>query len=142
MPTKTKRYEGFTAEERAAMKDRVRETKVAKDAAEAEQEVLAKIAEMPAADRAMGKRLHALVKEAAPALTSRLYYGMPAYAKDGKALCWFKPASKFKTRYATFEFSDVARLDEGSMWPVSYALRELTAADERRLAALVKQAVS
>ncbi len=137
---KTKRYDGFTAEERAAMKDRVKEMKAAKDQADGESEVLAKIAGMPEPDRALGKQFHALVQASAPALAPRLYYGMPAYAKDGMALCWFKPGSKFKMRYAKFEFSDVANLDEGAIWPVGYAITKLTGADEKRLAELVKKA--
>jgi uncharacterized protein YdhG (YjbR/CyaY superfamily) len=143
-----KRYEGFTDEERAAMKDRVQEQKVAarrgSRANEADEEgtVLAKIAEMPRPDRALGERLHAVIKASAPALSPRLWYGMPAYAKDGKVLCHFQPAQKFKTRYATFAFSDEANLDEGAMWPVAFALTELTAADEARIGALLKKAVS
>jgi uncharacterized protein YdhG (YjbR/CyaY superfamily) len=143
-----KRYEGFTDEERAAMKDRVQEQKVAarrgSRANEADEEgtVLAKIAEMPRPDRALGERLHAVIKASAPALSPRLWYGMPAYAKDGKVLCHFQPAQKFKTRYATFAFSDEANLDEGAMWPVAFALTELTATDEARIGALLKKAVS
>ncbi len=130
----------FTDEERAAMKERVREMKA--DEADGEGAVLAKIAEMPEPDRTLGKRLHAIVKASAPALTPRLWYGMPAYAKDGKVVCHFQPAQKFKTRYATFGFSDEANLDEGALWPVAFALTELTAADEDRIGALVKKAVS
>jgi hypothetical protein len=146
-----KRYEGFTDEEKAAMQDRVKEMKVAGrrgaradegDAADAEGEVLAKIAEMPASDRALGKRLHGVIMASAPALTPRLWYGMPAYAKDGKIVCHFQAAQKFKTRYATLGFSDAANLDEGNMWPNAYALTTLTAADEARIGALVKKAVS
>ena len=142
------RYEGFTDEERAAMKDRVQEMKVAArrapraDEADGESEVLAKIAEMPTSDRAMGERLHAVIKASAPALSPRLWYGMPAYAQGGNVVCHFQPAQKFKTRYATLGFSDKANLDEGAVWPVAYALTELTAADEARLGALVKKAVS
>jgi uncharacterized protein YdhG (YjbR/CyaY superfamily) len=138
---------GFTAEERAAMKDRVQELRAAArrgpraDRVDAEDEVLAKIAEMPEPDRVMGERVHALVKASAPALTSRLWYGMPAYAKDGNVLCFFRGAHKFKTRYATFGFSDKAKLDDGTMWATDFALMELTAADEARLSALVKKAV-
>ena len=140
--TAKKRHEGFTDEERAAMKDRVQEMKAAADKADGESAVLAKIAEMPEPDRAMGKRLHAVVKASAPALAPRLWYGMPAYAKDGKVVCFFQSGQKFKTRYATFGFSDEANLDEGAMWPTAFALTELTAADEARLGALVKKAVS
>jgi hypothetical protein len=137
-----KRYAGFTDEEKAAMKDRVQEMKAAGNKADEESAVLAKIAEMPGPDRAIGKRLHALIKASAPALSPRLWYGMPAYAKDGKVLCFFQNAQKFKTRYATFGFSDAANLDEGAMWPVAFALTKLTATDEARIAALVKKAVS
>jgi hypothetical protein len=135
-----KRYEGFTAGERDAMKDRVKEMKAAADAAGGESEVLAKIAELPASDRAMAKRLHAIIKASAPDLMPKLWYGMPAYAKDGQIVCHFQSAQKFKTRYATLGFSDRAKLDEGHMWPVAFALPELTAADEARIAALVKKA--
>jgi uncharacterized protein YdhG (YjbR/CyaY superfamily) len=143
-----KTSKGFKDEERAAMKDRVQEVKAAARrsprAAEAdvEHDVLAKIAEMPESDRAMAERLHAVVKASAPALAPRLWYGMPAYAKNGKVVCFFQSAQKFKTRYATLGFSDEASLDEGAMWPVAYALQELTAADEARIGALVKKAVS
>jgi uncharacterized protein YdhG (YjbR/CyaY superfamily) len=139
---------GFTDEERAAMKDRVQEVKSAArrgpraDKADGEAEVLAKIAEMPASDRAMAKRLHAIIKASAPALSPRTWYGMPAYAKDGKVVCFFQSAQKFKTRYATLGFSDEANLDEGTMWPAAFALTELTAAAEARIGALVKKAVS
>jgi hypothetical protein len=139
--TTKKRYDGFTDEERGAMKERVKEMKAAADEADGESAVLAKIAEMPEPDRAMGKRLHAVIKASAPALSSRLWYGMPAYAKDGKVVCFFQSGQKFKTRYATFGFSDVAHLDEGNMWPNAYALAKLTAADEARIGALVKKAV-
>jgi uncharacterized protein YdhG (YjbR/CyaY superfamily) len=135
-----KRYEGFTDEERDAMKNRVEEMKVAK--ADGESAVLAKIAEMPAADRAMASRIHAVIKASTPALSPKLWYGMPAYAKDGKIVCFFQTAQKFKTRYATFGFNDAAKLDEGSMWPTAFALTKLTAADEARIGALVKKAVS
>jgi hypothetical protein len=137
----------FTDEERAAMKERVQELKAAArrgsraDKADEESAVLAKIAEMPEPDRAMGERLHALIKASAPALSPRLWYGMPAYAKDGKVVCFFQNAQKFKTRYATFGFSDKANLDEGAMWPTAFALKELTAGDEARIGALVKKAV-
>jgi hypothetical protein len=140
--TTKKRYDGFTDEERDAMKDRVQEMKTAARKADGESEVLAKIAEMPESDRAMAKRLHAVIKASAPALEPKLWYGMPAYAKDGKIVCFFQSAQKFKTRYATLGFSDVARLDEGSMWPNAYALTKLTTADEARITALVKKAVS
>jgi uncharacterized protein YdhG (YjbR/CyaY superfamily) len=137
---------GFTAEERAAMKERAKELKAesraTKDKAAGEANVLAKIAEMPKSDRAMAKRIHAIVKDNAPDLWPRTWYGMPAYAKDGKVLCYFQSADKFKARYATFGFNDVANLDEGAMWPTSFALKELTAAEEARIVALVKKAVS
>jgi uncharacterized protein YdhG (YjbR/CyaY superfamily) len=126
----------FTAEERAAMKERAAERK----AAQTEAEVLAKIAELPQPDRALAERIHALVKAAAPELAPRTWYGMPAYSKDGKVLCFFQSAQKFKTRYATLGFSDTASLDEGTMWPTAFALTELTADDEARIAALVKRA--
>ena len=137
-----KRFSGFTNEERGAMKARVQEMKAAADSADGESAVLAKIAEMPEPDRAMGKRLHAVIKASAPALSPKLWYGMPAYAKDGKIVCHFQPAQKFKTRYPTLGFSDEANLDEGAMWPVAFALKQLTAADEARIGALVKKAVS
>ena len=137
---------GFTDEERAAMKERAQELKAearqSRDRADGERDVLAKIAKMPGSDRAMAKRLHAIMQAAAPSLTPRTWYGMPAYAKDGKVLCYFTPASKFKSRYATFGFNDDANLDEGNMWPTSFALKELTAAEETRIGALVKKAVS
>ncbi len=137
-----KTSKGFTDEERAAMKERAQELKAAAGKAEGESAVLAKIAELPAADRALAKRLHAIVKASAPALSPKLWYGMPAYAKDGKVVCFFQDAQKFKTRYATLGFSDEATLDEGAMWPVAFALKELTAAEEARIGALVKKAVS
>jgi uncharacterized protein YdhG (YjbR/CyaY superfamily) len=133
---------GFTAEERAAMKERARELKAAENKADDEREVLAKIAEMEEPDRAMATRLHAIVTAAAPALSPRTWYGMPAYAKDGKVVCFFQSAQKFKTRYATFGFSDTANLDEGALWPVAFALKALTPAEEARIGALVKKAVS
>ena len=137
---------GFTPEERAAMKERARELKAEaranKSRADGESEVLAKIAEMHGLDRAMAKRLHAIVKASAPALSPKTWYGMPAYAKDGKVVCFFQSAEKFDSRYATFGFSDEANIDEGAMWPTSFALKELTAADEARIGALVKKAVS
>ena len=131
---------GFTEEERAAIRDRVQDMKAGKG--EGEGAVLAKIAEMREPDRTMAKRLHTIIKESVPALTPRLWYGMPAYAKDDKVVCFFQPALKFKTRYATFGFSDKANLDEGAMWPNAFALKGLTAAEEARIAALVKKAVS
>jgi uncharacterized protein YdhG (YjbR/CyaY superfamily) len=133
---------GFSAEERAAMKERARELKAAAGKADGEADVLAKIAEMPEPDRVMAERLHAIVKASAPALSPRTWYGMPAYAMDGKVVCFFKCADKFKTRYATLGFSDRANLDEGAMWPTDFALKELTAAEEARIVALVKKAVS
>jgi len=137
-----KRYDGFTDEERAAMKDRVQEQKVAARRGDEEIAVLEKIAEMPAKDRAIAKRLHAVIKASAPALSPKLWYGMPAYAKDEKIVCFFQTAQKFKTRYATLGFNDPAHLDEGTMWPVAYALTDLTAADEARIGALLKKAMS
>jgi uncharacterized protein YdhG (YjbR/CyaY superfamily) len=137
-----KNAEAFTDEERAAIKERVRETKAAADKVDGESAVLAKIAEMAESDRAIAKRLHAVIKASGPALLPKLWYGMPAYAKDGKVVCFFQPAQKFKTRYATFGFNDEAHLDEGTMWPVAFALAKLTAADEARIGALVKKAVS
>jgi hypothetical protein len=139
--TTKKRYEGFTDEERAAMKDRVKEMKADADKADWESTLLAKIAEMPEPDRAMGKRLHAVIKASAPALSPKLWYGMPAYAKGDKIVCFFQPASKFKARYATLGFNDSAHLDEGTMWPTAFALTKLTAADEAKIGALLKKAV-
>jgi uncharacterized protein YdhG (YjbR/CyaY superfamily) len=141
-------YEGFTDEERAAMRERAQELKAAArrgqraDKADGERAVREKIAEMPEPDRTMAQRLHALIKASAPDLTPRLWYGMPAYARDGNVVCFFQNAQKFKTRYATLGFSDKANLDEGAMWPVAFALTELTAADEARIGALLKKAVS
>ena len=132
----------FTAEERAAMKERARELKAASNEAEAEQDVLAAIAKMPGSDRAMAKRLHTIIKDSAPGLSPKTWYGMPAYAKEGKVVCFFRGADKFKERYAMFGFNDSANLDKGAMWPVAFALTELTAADEKKIAALVKKAVS
>jgi len=129
---------GFTAEERAAMKDRARELK----SADGETEVLAKIEEMREPDRAMAKRVHAIVKDTAPALLPRTWYGMPAYAKDGHVVCFFQSGQKFKTRYATLGFSDKSSLDDGAMWPVAFALKGLTAAEEARIRSLVKKAAS
>ena len=142
--TTNKTSEGFTPEERAAMKERAQEMKAAarRGKADGESDVLAKIAEMPEPDRAMAERLHAIVKASAPALSPKTWYGMPAYAKDGKVVCFFQSAHKFNSRYATFGFSDEANLDEGHLWPVSFALKELTAAEEARIGALVKKAVS
>jgi uncharacterized protein YdhG (YjbR/CyaY superfamily) len=138
----SKTSKGFTAEERAAIKERAQELKAETRKAEGERDVLAKIAEMPEPDRALAERLHAIVKASAPALTPKTWYGMPAYAKDGKVVCFFQSADKFKSRYATFGFSDEANLDKGAMWPTSFALKELTAAEEAKIAALVKKAVS
>jgi uncharacterized protein YdhG (YjbR/CyaY superfamily) len=133
---------GFTAEERAAMKERAREQKAEAQKADGERAVLAKIAEMEGPDRAMAERLHEVVKASAPDLSPKTWYGMPAYARDGKVVCFFQSAEKFKTRYATFSFSDKANLDEGAMWPTSFALKELTATEEAKIGALVKRAVS
>jgi len=134
---------GFTDEEKAAMKERARENKAARAGkADGESDLLAKIAELSEPDRGMAERLHALVKAAAPDLSPRTYYGMPAYAKGSKVLCFFQPAEKFKSRYATFGFNDGANLDEGAMWPTSFALKELTPAEEARITELVKKAVS
>ena len=137
-----RKLKGFTEEERAAMRDRVQEIRAADGSVDEEATLLAKIAEMPEPDRSMGKRLHAIIKASAPGLTPRLWYGMPAYAKDEKVICHFQPAQKFKTRYATIGFSDKARLDDGAMWPVAYALKELTPAEEAKISALVKAAAS
>jgi uncharacterized protein YdhG (YjbR/CyaY superfamily) len=140
-----KKYDGFTDEERGAMKERANELKTgARRGAKAdtESDVLAKIAEMSESDRVIAERLHAVIKANVPVLTSKLWYGMPAYARNGKVVCFFQSAAKFKTRYATLGFSDLANLDEGAMWPTSFALTELTADDEARIGALVKQAVS
>jgi uncharacterized protein YdhG (YjbR/CyaY superfamily) len=133
---------GFTAEERAAMRERAKEQKAEAQKVDAESAVLAKIAEMQGPDRAMAERLHEIVKASAPELSPRTWYGMPAYARDGKVVCFFQSAEKFNTRYATFSFSDKANLDEGAMWPTSFALKELTAVEEARIGELVKQAVS
>jgi len=143
-----KKSKGFTDEERAAMKERAQELKAEArsgprpDKADGESAVLAKIAEMPGPDRAMAKRLHAIIKASAPALSPKTWYGMPAYAKAGKVLCFYQSAHKFNTRYATFGFTEEANLDKGAMWPVSFALKELTAAEEAKIGALVKKAVS
>ncbi len=143
-----KKYVGFTDEERAAMKDRIQEEKAAARRGprtakvEEESAALAAIAAMQEPDRSMAKRLHAIIKASAPSLSPKLWYGMPAYARDGKIVCFFQPAQKFKTRYATLGFNDPAHLDEGALWPVAFALKELTAAEEARISALVKKAVS
>jgi uncharacterized protein YdhG (YjbR/CyaY superfamily) len=140
-----KTYAGFTEEERAAAKERARELKAearrGADKAAGERDVLAKIAEMKGTDRAMAERIHAIVKASAPDLLPKTWYGMPAYAKDGKIVCFFQSAAKFKSRYATFGFNDDANLDEGNMWPTSFALTKLTATDEKKIGALVKKAV-
>jgi hypothetical protein len=142
----TDKSKGFTDEERAAMKERAKELKAEERAnnnrAAGESAVLAKIAEMSEPDRTMGERLHAIIKASAPVLSPKTWYGMPAYAKDGKIVCFFQSAQKFNSRYATLGFSDQANLDEGAMWPTSFALKELTAAEEARIGALVKKAVS
>ena len=141
-----KKSKGFTDEERAAMKERAKELKAEargkKDKAAGESDVLAKIAEMPEPEHTMAMRLHAIIKASAPALSPRTWYGMPAYAKEGKVVCFFQSAQKFNTRYATLGFNDVANLDDGALWPTSFALKELTAAEEARISALVKKAVS
>jgi uncharacterized protein YdhG (YjbR/CyaY superfamily) len=141
-----KKSRGFTDEERAAMKARARELKAEaranKNKADGETDVLAAIAAMPEAERGMAQRLHEIIKASAPALTPKTWYGMPAYARDGKVVCFFQSAQKFKTRYASLGFSDAANLDEGALWPVAFALKELTAAEEARIVALVKKAVS
>jgi uncharacterized protein YdhG (YjbR/CyaY superfamily) len=141
-----KKYEGFTAEEQAAMKERAKELKAEaradRDRAAGERDVLAKIAEMPEPDRAMAERLHAIIKASAPDLSPKTWYGMPAYAKEGKVVCFFQSGQKYNSRYSTFGFQDAANLDQGAMWPTSWALTELTTADEKKIAALVKKAVS
>jgi uncharacterized protein YdhG (YjbR/CyaY superfamily) len=143
---KSESSSGFTAEERAAMKERAKELKAEarsnKDRAAGERDVLAKIAEMPEPDRGMAERIHAIVKASAPSLSPKTWYGMPAYAKEGKVVCYFTAASKFDSRYATFGFNDDAQLDDGAMWPTSFALTEMTADVEARIGALVKKAVS
>jgi uncharacterized protein YdhG (YjbR/CyaY superfamily) len=144
--TTGKASKGFTDEERAAMRERAQELKAARRGpragkADGESDVLAKIAEMPEADRAMAERLHAIIKTSAPTLSPRTWYGMPAYAKDGNVVCFFQSAQKFKARYATFGFSDKANLDQGAMWPTSFALKGLTPAEEKKIVALVKKAV-
>src|SRR5215813_3529642 len=140
--TDDKKYDGFTDEERGAMKERARELKAAARKADAESDVLAKIAEMTEPDRALAERIHAIVKANAPDLSPKTWYGQPAYARDGKVVCFFQPASKFKTRYATLGFNDAANLDDGAMWPVAFALKDLTAADEARIGELVTKAAS
>jgi uncharacterized protein YdhG (YjbR/CyaY superfamily) len=139
---KSAKSKGFSAEERAAMRERAQELKAEAAKADGESALLAKIAEMPKADRDLAKRLHAIVRASAPDLSPKTWYGMPAYAREGKVVCFFQSADKFNSRYATFGFSDEANLDKGAMWPTSFALKELTAADEAKLAALVKKAVS
>jgi len=138
---RTTATKGFSVDELAAMRERARELKAEAAKADGESAALAKIAEMTGTDRAIAERLHAIVKEAAPGLAAKTWYGMPAYTKDGKVVCFFKSAEKFKSRYATFGFEEAANLDQGAMWPTSYALTELTAADEKKIAALVKKAV-
>ena len=133
---------GFTADERAAMKERARELKAEAAKADGESELLAKIAEMPKADRVMAERIHAIVTANAPDLSPKTWYGMPAYARDGKVVCFFQDAAKFNARYATLGFNDSANLDDGALWPVAYALKELTATEEKKIAALVKKAAS
>lgn len=146
--TSAKKYDGFTDEERALMKERAHELKAEsrrgsrRAKAGGESDVLAKIAEMPEADRAMAERIHAIVKASAPDLVPKTWYGMPAYARDGKVVCYFQSSHKFKSRYATFGFDEAANLDDGTMWPTSFALTELTAANEAKISALVKKAVS
>jgi uncharacterized protein YdhG (YjbR/CyaY superfamily) len=137
-----KKSRGFTAEERAAMKERAQELKAEAEKADGESALLAKVAEMPAPDRALAKRLHAIITASAPALSPKTWYGMPAYAKDGKIVCFFQSAHKFKSRYATLGFSDTANLDQGTMWPTSFALKKVTATEEAKISALVKKAVS
>jgi uncharacterized protein YdhG (YjbR/CyaY superfamily) len=139
---KSAKSKGFSAEERAAMRERAQELKAEAAKADGESALLAKIAEMPKADRDLAKRLHAIVRASAPDLSPKTWYGMPAYAREGKVVCFFQSADKFNSRYATFGFSDEANLDKGTMWPTYFALKELTAADEAKIAALVKKAVS
>ena len=138
----TKKAAAFSAEERAAMRERVKEQKAGADKVEGESAVLAKIAEMSKSDRDLAKRLHEIIKTNAPDLTAKLWYGQPAYARDGKVVCFFQPADKFKTRYGTLGFSDEANLDSGGMWPTAFGIGELTSADEKKIGALVKKAVS
>ena len=131
----------FSAEERAAMKERAQELRAERNKADGESALLAKVAEMPEADRVLAERIHAIVKDNAPELAPRLWYGMPAYTKDGKVVCFFQAAEKFNTRYATLGFNDTANLDDGAMWPVAYGLKELTEAEEKKIAALIKKAL-
>jgi uncharacterized protein YdhG (YjbR/CyaY superfamily) len=138
---RTEKTAGFSAEERAAMKERAKELKAEAAKADGEKALLEKVAEMKGNDRAMAERLHAIITAAAPSLSPKTWYGMPAYAKDGKIVCFFQSAEKFSSRYATFGFSDEANIDRGPMWPTSWALKELTAAEEKKIASLVKQAV-
>ena len=140
--TTKKPAKGLSTEERAALKERLKEEKAEREGKTGESDVLAKIAEMPESDRVMAERIHAIIKASAPDLSPKTWYGQPAYAKDGKVVCFFQAADKFKSRYATLGFSDEANLDEGTMWPTSYALKELTSADEAKIGALVKKAVS
>jgi uncharacterized protein YdhG (YjbR/CyaY superfamily) len=137
-----KASKGFTDQERAAIRERAKEQKASEGRAEGERDLLEKIAAMSEPDRAMAERLHALITGNAPALSPKTWYGMPAYARDGKIICFFQPAEKFKTRYATLGFNDTAKLDDGGLWPVSFALKELTAAEEAKIVSLVKKAVS
>jgi uncharacterized protein YdhG (YjbR/CyaY superfamily) len=139
---KNKKSKGFTAEERAAMKERAKELKAEAEKADGETALLAKVAEMKGNDRAMAKRLHAIVKTTAPELSPKTWYGMPAYARDGKVVCFFKSAEKFKSRYATLGFGEEANLDDGAMWPTDFALKKLTDTEEKKIVALVKKAVS
>ena len=141
MAEKKTTTKGFTADERAAMKERAKELKASANRAEGERDLLGKIAEMPPSDRAMAEKIHSIVTSTAPDLWPRTWYGMPAYTKDGKVICFFKSADKFKTRYATFGFEESARIDVGTMWPTSFGLTKLTPADEKKIAALVKKAV-
>ena len=141
-PAKSKKTKSFSAEERAAMKERAKELKAEAEKADGESALLAKIAEMKGNDRAMAKRLHAIVKATAPDLSPKTWYGMPAYARDGKVVCFFKSAEKFKSRYATLGFEEAANIDDGAMWPTSFALKDLTDAEEKKIVALVKKAVS
>ena len=141
-PAKSKKTKSFSAEEQAAMKERAKELKAEAEKADGESALLAKIAEMKGNDRAMAKRLHAIVKATAPDLSPKTWYGMPAYARDGKVVCFFKSAEKFKSRYATLGFEEAANIDDGAMWPTSFALKDLTDAEEKKIVALVKKAVS
>jgi len=140
--TTEKKYDGFTEEERGAMKERAKELKASGKKADEEKAVIEKIAEMSEPDRGLAEQLHAIVKDAAPALSPKLYYGMPAYAKDGKVVCFFQPSAKFKTRYSTFGFNDTANIDDGTMFPTAFGLTKLTPADKAKITALVKKAVS